>query len=712
MAYARSSTTASPYPFMDINLHASDNSYAFLSPSNPDAPTLVVDRPSGDLRLTEGKISGAKRVSSISGILGMVRLRLDKYLIIITKSQAIGKVRGSTLYKVISTDFLPLQERQLHDKDEDTYLSLLKTTLKMSPMYFSYQQDLTNSFQRQARIDPSLPLWQRADDRFFWNRYLSTDLIDFRNGKGGAGGMRLPVGPQPAADHYILPVISGTLSLTRTSVKGNPFTFLLITRKSRHRVGTRYFSRGVDEAGHASNFNETEQVAVLNDTESGYGGASAMTDVQVLSYIQTRGSVPTYWAEINNLKYTPKLQVRGVINALDASRRHFSEQIALYGDNYLLNLVNQKGREKGVKDAYEQMVRGLQSAPGADGAAGKAEGKASVGMIESKQVNSEMDRLHYVYFDFHTETKGLRWHRAQLLLDRLHEALQKQGYFHGIYPSGAKGTSSRVDARTTQRSVCRTNCMDCLDRTNVVQSLLARTALDRQLTDAGILNRGESSADDASFAATFRNVWADNADVVSRSYAGTGALKTDFTRTGARTKAGAVQDGVNSVSRYVRNNFLDGPRQDGFDLLTGAFAPALDAPTGPGASEFVDRRPVAVQAVPYVLAGALVFLLTAAATQSLPSHGIWPLRIGVVLSTLVAAWALSFMFGHGALFVAWPILRTPVWAREAYADALLRASKDPVLGALLAKEVGKGPGGSYDGGKMVGMAEEGKKRIE
>jgi len=50
--------------------------YAFSSPSSPSSPTLVVDRPSGDLRLHDGKLLGSKRVSSIAGILGMIKLRL------------------------------------------------------------------------------------------------------------------------------------------------------------------------------------------------------------------------------------------------------------------------------------------------------------------------------------------------------------------------------------------------------------------------------------------------------------------------------------------------------------------------------------------------------------------------------------------------------------------------------------------------------------
>jgi hypothetical protein len=85
------------------------------------------------------------------------------------------------VYKVLATEFLPMRERQLHDADEDMYLALLRTHLRTGPMYFSYTFDLTNSFQRQSAADLAAPLWQRADDRFFWNRYISSDLIDLRS---------------------------------------------------------------------------------------------------------------------------------------------------------------------------------------------------------------------------------------------------------------------------------------------------------------------------------------------------------------------------------------------------------------------------------------------------------------------------------------------------------------------------------------------------
>ena len=47
---------------------------------------------------------------------------------------------------------------------------------------------------------------------------------------------------------------------------------------------------------------------------------------------------------------------------MDAVRRHLEEQVTLYGEQSLVNLVDQKGHEKPVKEAYEHYVaevRGL-----------------------------------------------------------------------------------------------------------------------------------------------------------------------------------------------------------------------------------------------------------------------------------------------------------------------------------------------------------------
>lgn len=62
-------------------------------------------------------------------------------------------------------------------------------------------------------------------------------------------------------------------------------------------------------------------------------------------------------------------------------------------------------------------------------------------------------------------------------------------------------------------------------------------------------------------------------------------------RTGKRSAEGALQDGVNSVIRYVKNNFLDGPRQDSYDLVTGAWVPRK------GETSWGDERDIITRAV-------------------------------------------------------------------------------------------------------------------
>ncbi len=128
-----------------------------------------------------------------------------------------------------------------------------------------------------------------------------------------------------------------------------------------------------------------------------------------------------------------------------------------------------------------------------------------------------------------------------------------------------------------QGGVVRTNCMDNLDRTNVVQSLFARQAALAAIP--GAMEKTKASGSNVltspfpDFEHAFNNLWADNADAISFLYSGTGALKTDFTRTGKRTAMGALQDGVNSLSRYVLNNFNDGRMQDAWDLFLGRYVP-------------------------------------------------------------------------------------------------------------------------------------------
>lgn len=123
------------------------------------------------------------------------------------------------------------------------------------------------------------------------------------------------------------------------------------------------------------------------------------------------------------------------------------------------------------------------------------------------------------------------------------------------------------------------------DRTNVVQSMFGRYILFKQFNERLDFKLTRKRKLPLEYIFSFKKnalklpweagelshrlLWADNADAISRLYAGTPALKGDFTRTGKRTKRGVLDDGLNSVTRFYLNNFLDADRQKGMDLLTG-----------------------------------------------------------------------------------------------------------------------------------------------
>lgn len=97
-----------------------------------------------------------------------------------------------------------------------------------------------------------------------------------------------------------------------------------------------------------------------------------------------------------------------------------------------------------------------------------------------QRINNE--NIRYEAFDFHAECRRLKWDKLNTLMDRLAHDQEQMGYFllmrDGVLLSAQDG-------------VFRTNCIDCLDRTNVVQSMLAKRVLNEVLNRLEILRKVE-----------------------------------------------------------------------------------------------------------------------------------------------------------------------------------------------------------------------------
>lgn len=74
-----------------------------------------------------------------------------------------------------------------------------------------------------------------------------------------------------------------------------------------------------------------------------------------------------------------------------------------------------------------------------------------------------------------------------------------------------------------QKGVFRVNCIDCLDRTNVVQTALGKAVMEMQFSKLGLIPPEGTLP--TNIRQTFQLLWANNGDIISKQYAGTNALK-------------------------------------------------------------------------------------------------------------------------------------------------------------------------------------------
>lgn len=523
--------------------------------------------------------------SIISCIIGVIKLKVNSYVIIANKHLVTGSILNKEIALIKKYKILSLSGAK-PTSEEKIYLDLLDEQLRSGTLYYSVdnQYDITNSLQKQYTTDHP-----KIDERFWWNKFISTPLLE-----------------ADSRFEFTTPIIYGYFKSHATIFNGRALQFALLTRRSTERAGTRYFRRGIDAQGNVANFNETEQFVTTDDNH-------------IYSVLQTRGSVPVYWAEVNNLRYKPNLEISTQPSG-DATAAHFTQQVEFYGDNFLVNLVNQLGYEQPVKQAYEAAVENLPEKLKA--------------------------HVHYIYFDFHHECKGMRYDRINLLLDHLINL----GYTSDNYFEIDLNARQIVHL---QKSVVRTNCMDCLDRTNVVQGAIGRWVLQNTLVKSGYLKSIETpfAKVDPLFNLFFQNFWADNADAVSCAYSGTGALKTDYTRTGKRSYRGALQDLRNSLTRYYKNNYSDGSRQDSYDLFLGKYKPYQDAVQSP----FIDVRPAYVQLLPYLMGTSFLIML---AVLYYPRGSLLDLKnlAIIALCLIFNVRSLSWILANGYQYVDWPRL--------------------------------------------------------
>ncbi|KAI7951371.1 hypothetical protein MJO28_007055 [Puccinia striiformis f. sp. tritici] len=446
------------------------------------------------------------------------------------------------------------------------FIAVLSDELTRGGMFYALDWDITHSFQSKAdrcssdEREPRMsePLHKRAQLRFWWNQRLIQPFI--KSGFDNLGYVIMQGFVE--STHVKILKLKGDEIPEESTKKAEEkeeeeeeeekethkevdlvdIQIGLISRRSILRPGLRYQRRGIDGAGSVANAVESECVMTtsLDPSKNDQEGSVFW------SFIQIRGSVPLFWSQ-NPAGLRPPIVLEGDPNEnLDAMEKHFTDLVNSYGHILAICLAEKSGNEARLVAEFERQVGLLpQTFPPLD-----RPGKNN--LVEGEKTE-DRNWVRFIGWDFHQQCKGMHYENVLNLVEQIDADISNFGYF------------SRTGDR--QKGVIRSNCVDCLDRTNVIQSAIAKEILNRFLRHLNLPINPDLAHDQLDVA--FNSLWANNGDQISKQYAGTSALKGDFVRTGRRNWRGIVNDATNSMARMWHNSISDFFKQRVLDYTLG-----------------------------------------------------------------------------------------------------------------------------------------------
>ncbi|KAE8398191.1 SacI homology domain-containing protein [Aspergillus pseudonomiae] len=531
---------------------------------NHDPPRCLVEFAT----LQSVDLRGYRALCDGFGTLGLITLGKEVFLCIVTACSDAATVRpGETVSKIDNVDFFCLSHSDYENGFEyesesfateefsrgpsfenketvtDHPFLALKKLLSDGSFYYSLDFNLTDRLQDRSEKSTAFDI-ESLDEDMLWNSYMIHPLLLFRSHLSPAEKLRLD------SSQILTCVIrgfSGTLTIPasisilpqlRTSYSS---TLTIISRQSSRRAGTRFNSRGIDDDGHVANFVETETILWIPPNIT-------------FSYVQVRGSVPIFWEQATG--FLPGQQKIEITRSSEATRhafnKHFENLELEYGAIHVVNLLSKlKSGESELSTEFSNQLK-----------------KSSLSQKAIPSILSNHALLRATEFDFHAETRGpLGYGASSQIKPELSDSLDGFAYFLSEGIGSATSDENQNEPESSfvilqQEGVFRTNCLDCLDRTNLVQTIISSMALESfMLQRKGRLN--------PEVQLKHSTLWADNGDALSKIYAGTGALKSSFTRHGKMSIAGALADARKTATRLYVNNFSDKARQKTIDLLLG-----------------------------------------------------------------------------------------------------------------------------------------------
>lgn len=449
--------------------------------------------------------------SNAHAILGVVRILTANYICIVKQSQLIGLIDSSKIFLIKEVEFILLHDTNYTAEGENEQTTIMAGLKNMLQLgfYYSFTYNLTSPQQKQIRLKDQNSDIADLADEKF---YWNLDLYKV---------FQTPE-VKSITNHICVPIICGYVNMFTEKINGKPLEFILITRRSKYHAGTRYLTRGIDDEGHCANYCETEQIIKYEN--------------KTLSFVQIRGSAPIFFQQVG---LTAQTEItRSIELTIKAFSMHLDDIFKNYSMLFFVNLLNKlKQGEQIITESIENQIK----------------------------LKSPNSFLRYNFFDFQNNCPYDNYDKIEDFIKQI-ENVVTIFQFNCINDYTGK-------IELTQSGTIRTNCLDCLDRTNVIQTRISWLILGKMLNYLKVPTTGvfgtESFFGQSStkIKDMFKMLWVENGDNISIQYAGTASTISTVTKTGGHGFLGLIQHGLVSVTRVYQGSFEDNFKQRCFDIL-------------------------------------------------------------------------------------------------------------------------------------------------
>ncbi|KAH3679982.1 hypothetical protein WICPIJ_008458 [Wickerhamomyces pijperi] len=502
-----------------------------------------------------------RRLSVGFSLLGFIKFTKGYYLNIVTKRSAVAIIGGNHIYHIDDTEVIPITSPHdrlngggvgsRHDKysEEARYLSIFRTLDVSKTFYFSYTYDITNTLQRNILKEKQKSLGLQETDKFtygrkemfIWNEALIEPITIIS---------KLKKTKKEKVYDWFQPIIHGFIDQSNVSIFGKKIYITLIARRSKHFAGARFLKRGANNRGNVANEVESEQIVAdmqitsLHDSPQGFFNNERYT-----SYVQHRGSIPLSWSQeaATNLKLAkPPIQITQTDPFYSNAALHFDDLFKRYDSPVLvLNLIKSKERtprESKLLKEFEKCIHYL-----------------------NQFIPKDKDKLQYTHWDMSRASKYSDGADGQDVIEYLENyadsTIQSTGFFHN---------GDSLNDMKLQEGVCRTNCIDCLDRTNAAQFIIGKRALGYQLHALGVIDDIYISYD-SDVVNILTEMFHDHGDTIALQYGGSHLVNTMETYRKINQWSSHSRDMIESIKRFYSNSFMDAQRQEAVNLFLGNF---------------------------------------------------------------------------------------------------------------------------------------------